>query len=415
MLPITEAETLILQNIQPLNPNIDSQLVNLTEARGRVLATPITSALDFPHWDNSAMDGYAVRYLDVRESSADRPTLLEVIGEVPAGAPPQLILKSGQAARIFTGAIIPEGADTVIMQENTERRGDNVAILAASQSGEFVRKRGSFYRAGNPLLPAGTPINMAEIAILAAAQCTDIEVYRRPRVGIFATGNELVSPEQPLKPGQIVDSNQYALAAGVAQLGGIPHCFGIIPDDPESTEKAIAAALPMVDIMISSGGVSVGDYDYIDRILRNLGATLHVTKIAIKPGKPLTFATFPKTLNSGCLHYFGLPGNPVSALVCFYRFVQPALRKLAGYAPQWKPKMMLARTCCLLRSQGKRETYLWGQLNYSPQGTEFDLAPGLHNSANLINLAGTTGFAILPVGTTQINPGEGVRVMSIYS
>ncbi len=413
MLSVTEAERLIFQNIDPLNPETDSQGVTLSEARGRILSRPVTSELSFPHWDNSAMDGYAVRYLEVRDCSPEHPTVLEVVGEIPAGCVPQLTLNRGQAIRIFTGAMIPPGADTIVIQENTERRGEKVAILTAPKQGDCVRKQGDFYRSGNVLLPSGMAINMPEMAILAAAQCLNVSVYRRLRVGIFATGSELVPPDRPLQPGQIVDSNQYALAAGVAQLGAIPHCFGIIPDEPQSLYKAIAGALSMVDVIISSGGVSVGDYDYVDRILQELGATLHVTKVAIKPGKPLTFATFPPSSATSCAYYFGLPGNPVSSLVCFWRLVQPALKKLAGYSPGWEPKFALAQTRCLLRSGGDRETYLWGRLEYNLQCCEFDLAPGMQNSGNLINLAGTTGLAIIPAGTTQIHPGKWVKVLVI--
>ncbi|MDJ1180452.1 molybdopterin molybdotransferase MoeA [Roseofilum sp. BLCC_M91] len=412
MLPVAEAERLILNQIHPLNPETESQMVTLDEARGRVLSSPVTSNLDFPHWDNSAMDGYAVRYLDVRESSPEKPVLLDVVGEVPAGKVPAFTLDRGQAARIFTGAMIPAGADTIVMQENTKLEGKKVSVLAAPKSGEFIRKQGSFYQAGNILLQSGIPINMPEVAILAAAQCNQVSVYRRPRVAVFATGNELVACDRPLAPGQIVDSNQYAIAAGIAQLGGIPHCFGIIPDDPEATQKAISGALSIVDVIISSGGVSVGEYDYIDRILQDLGATLHVTKVKIKPGKPLTFATFPQSSIPSCSYYFGLPGNPVSALVCFWRFVQPALKKLSGYSSGWQPKFILAQNRCLLRG-GPRETYVWGNLTYTPQGCEFDLAPGLQISANLINVAGTTGFAVIPAGKDRIHPGEWVQVLAI--
>lgn len=213
MLSVSEAEAIILNLVPPLVGQRDIEIVDLLAADHRILATPVTSQLDFPHWDNSAMDGYAVRYEDVQHSHAAQPTVLEIVEEIPAGYQPQSTLQSGQAARIFTGAVMPSGADTVVMQEKTRREENRVFILAAPQPHEFVRHQAAFYQAGKQLLPAGIKLNPPEIAVLAAAQCSQLSVYRRPRVAIFSSGNELVTPDKPLQPGQIVDSNQYALAS----------------------------------------------------------------------------------------------------------------------------------------------------------------------------------------------------------
>jgi molybdopterin molybdotransferase len=334
MLPVNEAEAIILDLVPVLNVNQDSEIVSLDMAYGRILATSITSQLDFPHWDNSAMDGYAVRYQDVQNCSLEQPVTLEIVTEIAAGDRPKTPIKSGQTARIFTGAMLPEGADTIVIQENTQKEGNTVKILAAPEYQEFVRHKGAFYQAGKPLLEEGVKIGAAEIAVLATAQCTQLSVYRHPRVAILSTGDELVTPEQPLQPGQIVDSNQYALASFVTSNGGIPIKLGIVPDRPELLKEAIAQAISSADIVLSTGGVSVGDYDYVDRILTELGGTLHIRSVAVKPGKPLTVATFD---NNNCL-YFGIPGNPVSALVSCWRFVQPALKKLSGqkdYQPRY--------------------------------------------------------------------------------
>ena len=408
MLPVNQAEAIILDVVRVLDPEQDSEVVSLDNAQGRILATSITGKLDFPHWDNSAMDGYAVRYQDVKDCSADNPITLEIVTEIAAGDRPTTEIKSGQTARIFTGAMLPEGADTIVIQENTQREGDRVRILSAPEEEEFIRHKGAFYQAGTPLLAAGVKIGAPEIAVLATAQCTELTVYRRPRVAILSTGDELVTPEQTLQPGQIVDSNQYALASFIADRGGIPIRLGIVPDRPEELKQAIAQAINSADLVLSTGGVSVGDYDYVDRILTELGGTLHIRNVAVKPGKPLTVATFD---NSDCL-YFGIPGNPVSALVSCWRFVQPALKKLAGET-NYQPRLVTATTRHDLKAGGKRETYLWGQLHLVDGKYEFALAGGSHSSGNLINLAQTNGLAIVPVGEKLIGKGSEVKAMLI--
>ncbi|NEN88239.1 MAG: molybdopterin molybdotransferase MoeA [Okeania sp. SIO3H1] len=411
MLPVDQAESIILNLVQPLDTQRDVEKVDLLSASGRILATPVTSKLDFPHWDNSAMDGYAVKFTDVKNCSPENPIPLAIIEEIPAGYQPQSHIQTGQTARIFTGAVMPLGADTVVMQEVTQRKGNNVLILESPKNQqEFVRYRGSFYTAGTPLLSPGIILGASEIAVLAALQCPKITVYRRPRVGILSTGNELVTPDQPLQPGQLVDSNQYALAVAVAQTGAEVIRLGIVPDEREILKKTIAEAITTTDFLLSTGGVSVGDYDYIEDILTELGAEIHIHSVAVKPGKPLTVAKFSDTQ---CV-YFGLPGNPVSALVSFWRFVQPALKKLAGVQEAaWRPEFVTARSLQDLHSNGKRETYLWGQLNLGSNGYEFQLAGGSHSSGNLINLAGSTGLAVVPLNETLIAIGESVKVLKI--
>jgi molybdopterin molybdotransferase len=408
MLSVDEAEAIILNLVPVFHTNQDSEIVNLDMAHGRILAAPITSQLDFPHWDNSAMDGYAVRYTDVQNCSLEQPVTLEIITEIAAGDRPQAKLKSGETARIFTGAMLPEGADTIVIQENTHREGNLVTILTPPGYQEFVRHKAAFHQAGTALLETGIKISAAEIAVLATAQCNQLSVYRHPRVAILSTGDELVTPQQPLQPGQIVDSNQYALASFVTSNGGIPIKLGIIPDCPEILKQAIAQAISSADIVLSTGGVSVGDYDYVDRILEELGGTLHIRSVAVKPGKPLTVATFD---NHKCL-YFGIPGNPVSALVSCWRFVQPALKKLAGQN-NYQPLFVKAITRHDLKAAGKRESYLWGQLHLVDGEYQFALAGGSHSSGNLINLAQTNGLAIVPIGEKLISAGSEVKVMLI--
>jgi len=407
MLSVKDAETIIFNHVQPLNQENDLEVVDLLTAFHRILATPVISSLDFPHWDNSAMDGFAVRYEDVQNCSSENPTILEIVEEIPAGYEPKITIKKGQAARIFTGAIIPKGADTIVMQEKTNLQENQVFIFAKPQPQEFVRKQGDFYQAGTELLPAGITLNAAEIAILAAAQLPKISVFRRPRVAIFSSGDELVTPEQTLKPGQIVDSNQYALAVLVKELGAEVLMLGIVKDNQTALTDTINYAINHADIVLSSGGVSVGDYDYIDNILASLGAKIHFRAVQMRPGKPLTFATFPNSL------YFGLPGNPVSALVTFWRFVQPTIKKLSGMNTGWEAKLLKVKSHSELKSNGKMETYIWGNLNLNHGIYEFNQTSGNLNSGNLINLAQTNALAVLPVGKTLVSSGEETLVLQI--
>ncbi|KYC42167.1 molybdopterin molybdenumtransferase [Scytonema hofmannii PCC 7110] len=422
MLSVSDAEAIILQLVQPLDSLIDTEVIDLFTANGRILASPVTSQLDFPHWDNSAMDGYAVRSEDVQDCNEEKPVVLEIIEEIPAGVQPKSIIQSGKAARILTGAVMPVGANTVVMQERTRREGNQVFILATPKPKEFVRQQASYYKAGSQLLPTGIVLNAQEIALLAACQCTKLNVFRRPRVAILSTGDELVTPETPLQSGQIVDSNQYAIAALVQQMGAEAIMLGIVRDEPTALEEAIANALTQADIIISSGGVSVGDYDYVEQILESLGGKIHVRSVAMKPGKPLTVATFP-TPHSPLLTphsllptphsliYFGLPGNPAAVLVTFWRFVQPAIKKLSGLAEGWEPKFVKARASQELRSDGKRETYVWGQMRLSNGIYDFYPASGVQHSGNLINLAQTNSLAILPLGIARVAIGEEIQVL----
>ncbi|MEM1426120.1 MAG: molybdopterin molybdotransferase MoeA, partial [Cyanobacteria bacterium P01_H01_bin.130] len=280
MLSVAEAESRILGLCVPLVGVEHTETVPLGQARGRVLAEAVVAARDVPHWDNSAMDGYAVRSQDCQsasesesesESASKSEQGLAVIDELPAGAEPRQVLQAGQAMRIFTGGVLPAGADAVVMQEETERRGDRVLIQAAVEPGQFVRQQGKYCWAGTPILSPGIALGPAELAIAAANQTAELKVIRRPRVAILSTGNELVSVDAPLQPGQIVDSNRYALTAFVEQMGAIAVPLGIVGDRRETVTAAIRKAISSADIVLSTGGVSVGDYDYVEAVLEELG------------------------------------------------------------------------------------------------------------------------------------------------
>jgi molybdopterin molybdotransferase len=401
MLQPQDADRLILTATPGPNPDRDVCYIPLARAIGRITAQPITSQLDFPHWDNSAMDGYAVRYID-----AIADATLAITEEIPAGQAPKGVLGPNQAARIFTGAMLPEGADTIVMQEHTERLGEGqVRIVTPPDSrGMFVRSQGSFCHREDQVLGSGARLGGAELAVLAAAQVAEVAVWQAPKVAVFSTGDELVGVDAILKPGQIVDSNRIALVGILQQMGITVVDFGVVPDQRDRLHKTMKAAIDTCDIVISSGGVSVGDYDYVENLLGDMGGEILVRSVAVKPGKPLTVAKFDQSL------YFGLPGNPVSALVTFWRFVRPALLKRSGLGQDWHLPRVWGETSVNLRSDRRRETYLWGQGVWTEQGLVFTPAGGSHSSGNLINLAGTKALGILPAGK-DLGEGDQLEVL----
>jgi molybdopterin molybdotransferase len=419
MITVTEAETCILNLVQPFEPDRDRDRIALTDALGRVLARDVVSDVDLPHFDNSAMDGYAVRYGDLAQTAK----LRIVDPDIPAGTNIAQPLERGQCARIFTGGMLPEGADTVVMQEDTERDGNSLHLKIEPQQGDYVRRRGEFYRAGTTLMQGGTRISATELGVLAAARCQMVDVYRQPVVAILSTGSELIDlyADLPLTPGQIIDSNLYVLAALVKQAGAIAYPIGIVPDRKEELLSAMLRAIAVADVVISSGGVSVGDYDYVERLLDQIGADIHIRACAIKPGKPLTFATIPNHPSTDnpaqgsqrSKLYFGVPGNPASAMVSFWRFIQGAIAKLSGAEKShWYPQFIKAIALGDLHAQGRRETYLWGNLSLSDGRWQFTPASN-HSSGNPVSLAGTNGLAVLRVNQTYVPSGDEVLVMLV--
>lgn len=403
MKPVAEVENIILDLVQPLT---EIESVGLDEAYNRILGKNISSSLDLPYWDNSAMDGYAVKFTDVENASVDNPITLQIVEEIPAGYCPQITINQGETARIFTGGMIPSGADTIVIQENTQRQGNQVVILSAPEQNQFVRHRASFYHAGDCLLPSGIKIKAPEMAILATAQCIDVPVIRSPIIAILSTGDELIPPEKELQLGQIIDSNQYLLSSFLRENGAIPLSMGIVPDDFTSLKQVIASALEQADWVISTGGVSVGEYDYVDRVLEELGGKIHVTSVQMKPGKPLTVASF-----SAQQLYFGIPGNPVSTMVTCWRFLQTAIAKFSGEKDYSPPQIVKGITNSRLSSQGTRESYLWGKVVLKDGCFQFNLAAGSGSSGNLVNLQGVNALAIIPVGTNLIEIGQSVEIM----
>ncbi len=402
-LPAT-AEDILLSLVEPISA---TETVRLAQAQGRITAIAVTATIDFPYWDNSAMDGYAVRYQDVIPPSLEESVCepLTLVGEIPAGTTPTMTLQPGEAVRIFTGAMIPEGADTVVIQEVCRQEDNHVWVERSPQAlGEYIRYRGDYCQEGEVLLPAGAPILEADMAILATMQISRVEVLRRPRVAIFSSGNELIHPDQPLQPGQIIDSNHFALLGFLQTLGVEVLPLGIVKDDRDALKTTIQGAVTWADLVLSTGGVSVGDYDYIADLMINLGGEMALTRVAMKPGKPLKAAKFP----NGTV-YVGIPGNPVSALVTCWRLIHPLLQKLAGLSNS-RSTWMWANLKADIKGTVQRETYIWGRLEFG-EPISFMPATGQHSSANLISLAQANALAVIPQKVAHLCQGESVEVL----
>ena len=323
MLELEEALVRILSAIQPL----EHETVALTEAADRVLAEPIVSPVDLPRFDNSAMDGYAVRAADLAAASAERPASLQVRGKVAAGGVFADQVAAGTCVRLFTGSPLPEGADAVVMQEDTRldpSRPDIAWFLEAVRPWENVRLRGEDAKRGARLAEAGDRLTFGQIGLLAAAGLLELKVSRQPRVGLLATGSELAESGRPLQAGQIYESNRAMLAALVKRAGAEPDIFPLVPDTMEATRSALERALARCDAAITTGGVSVGEFDFVKAAFEQLGGELNFWKVSIKPGKPFVFG------RAGRKFLFGLPGNPVSALVTFLLLARPALARMQG-------------------------------------------------------------------------------------
>jgi molybdopterin molybdotransferase len=314
MLSVDEARARILA---PLSPT-PAEMVALPEAWGRVLAAPVIARLTQPPADMSAMDGYALRAADGLVGAR-----LNVVGHAPAGRPFTGHVADGETVRLFTGSVVPDGADAVLAQEDVDRTDDWIAVREAAQPARYIRRAGQDFSRGDSLVPCGTRLGARSIGLIAAGNHPWVTVHRQPRVGILATGDEVVLPGEPLAAGGIVSSNAHALAALVRAGGGAPVVLPIAPDDPAAI-AAVADRISSIDLLVTTGGASVGDHDLVQASLGTRGFALDFWRIAMRPGKPLLFGRL------GDVPVLGLPGNPVSAFVCAVLFLLPALARLAG-------------------------------------------------------------------------------------
>jgi molybdopterin molybdotransferase len=402
ILPFEEAARIV----RDATPTLPSERIPLAEARGRVLAETIVAAEPIPPFDASIVDGFAVRAADVASASASEPVLLRVVSEIPAGTSWAGTLASGECVRISTGAPLPGGADAVIPLEWTSWDDRRVAVERAGVSGANVRRSGEDVRAQETILRAGIVLRPQEVGLLAAVGATHAIVGRRPRVAIFCTGNELLKPDEPAAPGKIRSSNHLTLAGQVEEAGGIPTDHGIARDDAGALEAMLAAALG-ADVVITSGGVSVGDHDPVKRAFERAGVRRLFWRVAASPGKPVYFGLRGDAL------VFGLPGNPVSSMVSFECFVRGALRRMQGDASPERPRVR-ARLAHDLRGAGARRHFARVTLSVEGDGlvaTEV----GPRGSGNLSSMVHADALAIVPEGSDALAAGTMVEVIPFGS
>jgi molybdopterin molybdotransferase len=392
MKPILEALSEMLPAFLPLG----AERVTLQEALGRVLSDDVLAREDSPPFDNSAMDGYAVRAADL-SSAAEAPVQLPVAGESRAGEASPPALAAGTTIRIFTGAPLPPGADAVEMQEKVEREGDHATFSAAPPPWQHVRRRAGDLAAGKAMLTRGTVIGPGELGLLASQGNAALSVTRRPVVALLSTGDELRDVSDPPRPGSIVNSNAYALAALVREAGGIPWILPIVPDVMDEVVASVRQGLE-ADILLTIGGVSVGEYDLVRDAFAAAGVTPQFWKVAMKPGKPLSFGT------CGSRVVVGLPGNPVSAMVTFEVFVRPGIRKMLG-DPRPYRRTARVRLSTAHRHRPGRTELARATLRHTPEGLEAVL-PSRQGSGSLTSMAGVECLVVLPSEQAEFAQGE---------
>ena len=402
MITVEEALERILSRVGTLG----DERVALLDALDRVLAEPVVADREIPPWPNSSMDGYAVSSADTSGASAESPAALRMAGHVAAGHLAERPLARGEAFRILTGAPLPEGADAVIPQEDVQVDGATVRIPRPVPAGDYVRPRGEDLRPGDRLFAPGRVLSPGDLGVLATLGRSRVRVIRRPVVGVLSTGDEIVDLGGTVGPGQIPNSNTYSLMAQVRATGAEPVSLGVARDRQEEIEARLGWGLGC-DVLISSAGVSVGDHDFVKAALTALGAEQHLWLVNMRPGKPITFATVESPLK-GTLPVFGLPGNPVSAMVTFELFVRPAIRRLGGHTRLTRP-IRSARALTPIPNPGRRRGYLRVVLG-ERDGALTARLTGEQGSGILRSMSEADGLAIVP-GDTTIAAGETVPVM----
>jgi molybdopterin molybdotransferase len=396
-IPVKKALDAILNEVRRMG----TEKVDLLHSLGRVLAEAVVSRRDHPPWNSSAMDGYAIRHDALGQASGQRPVTLEVIEEIAAGTLPKKAVQPGQASRIMTGAPVPEGADAVVRIEDTQGEGNRVRIHQPVDAGENVRLRGEDIRAGTVVLAQNSVMGAAEVGLLASVGFSYVLVYQRPRVAILATGNELADLGEELVPNKIMNSNAYAVAAQVTEAGGVPVLLGIAKDTPDELLDRVTQGLS-ADLIIISGGVSVGAYDFVKEVLEGLGVTMRFWKVAVKPGEPLAFGTLKTKL------IFGLPGNPVSTMVTFEQFVRPTLRKMQGHTLLFRPVIEAVLMERITKKPGK--THFLRAVLQNIEGRYEVRTTGSQSSGVLTSMVKANGLLIFPSESSEINKGQIVKV-----
>lgn len=395
MMSVEEALECVLSHVQPL----EAETIPLLEAVGRVAAEDLRSDCDIAPFDHAAMDGFAVRVADLAQASAEHPVALQVVGEVPAGSVYSGEVGPGEAVRIMTGAPVPAGADAVVKYEIVDygagdgRQGSSVSFSQPAGNAENIRGKGEEIAEGEVAVHAGETINAAGVGFLASCGITEVPVHRRPRVAVIPIGSELLPADRPLRSGCIRDSNSYAMAACVAQAGGVPARLPIVPDSEERLERTIRLAAEDYDFVITTGGASNGDYDFIKPVVEELGE-LHMTLVSMRPGKAQTFGTVNGT------PVFGLPGNPAAAYCGFEVLIRQALRKMQGYSSFGRPTVK-ARLVGSRKKKDPRRIYLRATLQRNAEG-ELTVTPAKNQSSGLFStLQRANCLAVLPEGTSS--------------
>ena len=397
MLTVEEALEKILARVEPLG----TEKVSLLDALGRVIAEDIDTPRDIPPLDNSGMDGYAVRWEDVGKASRDRPVHLDVTEDLPAGFIATRPVGKAEAIRIMTGAPIPAGADTVVPVEETRKEGSGVFIFKAVAKGDCIRKAGEDVKRGDQIIWAGDPVRPAEVGMLASVKRSFVSVYQRPQVAILCTGDELVDVDEELVDPNIISSNSYTLAAQVKDCGAIPIQLGIARDRKEDIQAKLRQGL-RADVILSSAGVSVGDYDFVKEVFLDLGVEMVFWKVAMRPGKPLAFGTLAGKL------VFGLPGNPVSSMVSFEQFVRPSLLKMMGHRRLTRPVIEAILREDIRKEPGRRH-FVRASVSFE-RDHYFVTTTGDQGSGILRSMVKANGLVIIPEGTERVKAGEKVRV-----
>jgi molybdopterin molybdotransferase len=404
LLPIDDMERLIVERVSPVQ-EIESVL--LAAARGRVLAADVIAPLDLPPFDNSAVDGYAVRHSDL---ASDRDTRLTTVGRVTAGTAANKPLGPGEATRIFTGAPMPPGADTVFMQEDVQVEGQTVLVPPGLERGANRRLAGEDVRKGLAVLPAGRRLGAQDVALAAAVGLTALVVRRRVRVAVFSTGDEIVEPGAPLPAAALYDANRYLLRGMLERLSADVSDLGILKDDPATLERALTAAARDHDLVLTSGGVSTGDADHVRSTVEKIGR-LVFWRVAIKPGRPVAMAVIPGTTPGTGAAFAGLPGNPVAVFVTFARVVRPLLLRLAGAQPEPLTALPVRLAFPYRKKKGRRE-YVRVALRANGGG-EIEAVKHPQDGAGVItSLTETDGLVELTEDATTGEPGAPGGVLS---
>jgi molybdopterin molybdotransferase len=402
LLPVDEVERIIGERVTPV---AEVETVPLQAADGRVVARDVVAPIDLPPFDNSAVDGYAVRHADLH---AKDETRLAVVERVTAGRAAAHALGPGAAVRIFTGAPMPAGADTVFMQEDVRRDGDAVIVPAGLKSGANRRLAGEDVRAGSIVLPAGRRLAPQHVALAAAIGLTTLEVFRRVRVAVFSTGDEIVEPGKPRPDAALFDANRYLLTRLIERLGATATDLGILPDDPERLARAIAAAAAKHDLVVTSGGVSTGEADHVRHAVEMVGR-LVFWRVAIKPGRPVAMGVIPGAGASAA--FVGLPGNPAAVYVTFARVVRPLLLQLAG--AEAPPLVALpVRAAFAYRKKAGRREYVRVKLARAADGAVEAIKHAQEGAGIITSLTETDGLVELLEGTTAVTPGATVGFLS---